>query len=165
MTQLHRLNNVTILLVDGDSMVRNSLSLAFKVSRSFLQTARTGEEALPDVAKNYFDMILFDFNLPKMDGLTFFRKAQKIHPSALYIGTPSWWNDKLVKEAFDIGIHQIVLKPFSIKTLSEILLSLIENQKPVDSQPATLSSGSDSIDEYRLSGESGYPSSLYGRAV
>jgi len=135
MTHLRDLKNIKTLLVDGDLMVRNSLGLAFKVSGCFLQTAKSGEEGLLDLEKERFDIILFDFNLPGMKGLEFFRTAKAFHPNALYIITASWWNDELISEAKGMGIHEIIEKPFSIKTISGILLPLIASRKKTQTKP------------------------------
>ena len=135
MTHLYELKNIKTLLVDGDLMVRNSLGLAFKVSGCFLQTVGSGEEGLLELEKERFDIILFDFNLPGMKGLEFFRTAKVFHPNALYIITASWWNDELIREAKGLGIHGIIEKPFSIRTLSGTLLPLIKSLRNIKSKP------------------------------
>lgn len=128
MPRLNALKGINTLLIDGNQMVRDSFKLAFDVSNVFLMSSSTGEDGLRKLKEMNFDVILFDLNLPDINGLEFYRKSKALNLDALYIMIPSWWNDSALKEAKRIGIHKIIEKPFSMNSLIEALIPLVRHQ-------------------------------------
>ena len=121
MSQLHTLKNWKTLLIERDSLIRDSLSLAFKVSGSYLWTAPTVESGLQMLETVHFDIHLCDLRFPTTDGLDFFRRASIRCPKALNVIMGSSWNEYLIKKAQALGVQYFIQKPFSVETLLQSL--------------------------------------------
>ena len=99
------LQNLRILLVDDDELIRDSLSLAFRNRGCQLLTYESAEEALLTLATETFDIIISDLRLPGIDGLTFFKSAAAFSPGAINILITAYREKGIVSEAARIGVH------------------------------------------------------------
>ena len=102
-------------------------------------TATNGEEALNTLRSNKVDLIISDWNMPKMGGLELFKAGKK---GKLLSNTPflivSAVNQKeKVVESLNAGIDAYILKPFSIPIFTDKIKQLLE-QKHIKSLPSKL---------------------------
>ena len=67
-------NKISILIVDDELSIRESLQGWLKRDGYQVETAAGGPEALAKNAENRFDIMLIDVKMPKMDGLTLLKK-------------------------------------------------------------------------------------------
>ncbi|MBW1800041.1 MAG: response regulator [Deltaproteobacteria bacterium] len=114
-----------ILLVDDDALIRNSLSMAFRNKGAKVVAAETAEEGLKCLDKGDVDIIISDYRLPGIDGLQFFEKTNTVFPEILKIIITAYGDDHIAREAFRIGVHDYVQKPFSPKTLLGSMARLV----------------------------------------
>lgn len=70
----------SILIVEDDDSIRNLLQAVLKRSGR-LETAKNGEEALAKIKKNFYKVIVSDIDMPKKDGLEFFKNAEGLFPN------------------------------------------------------------------------------------
>jgi PAS domain S-box-containing protein len=78
----------------------------------------TAEDALKALADERFDVLLTDFQLPGMNGLTLARKAKLEHPQ-LSIVFSSGYGD-VASDAPELGA-EILKKPFDLETLRKVI--------------------------------------------
>lgn len=112
-----RKGRVLVVEVEG---ARRQLIAEF-LGRSYAVTAAAnGDEALALLAKDRFDVVLADRNLPGMSGLRVIEQAQRLLPhcaSVLYTAYPSYDS---VKEAFELGVDAYLVRPSEdLKALAE----------------------------------------------
>jgi len=108
-----------VLLVDGErseltAYARSLIDAGFDVGE-----ASAGVEALRRVAAEDFDVVLTDFSLPGMDGLTLLRKLRARDfdmPVILMLSEP---NNRAAIEAVEEGVLQYLVKPIDAKALRE----------------------------------------------
>lgn len=124
-----KLKNVKTLLVDDNELVRDSLKLVFKLNDCTLQTVETAEKGLKAIENEHFDIIISDFNLPKMNGIEFFKLLNRDHPNSLKVLISACIDAKIESNALANGAHKFIEKPFSAKTLVESLSFLIETEE------------------------------------
>jgi DNA-binding NtrC family response regulator len=94
----------------------------------------TAEEGLELLKQQTYDIILIDYKLPGMDGLTFSKKIQKMRPDAVKILITAYKTKEVVSEARQIGIQDLIDKPFTIGTIEDSLSRLIQsNEKQTQS--------------------------------
>jgi len=118
-----------ILIIDDSLMDRKLLINAFKkngIDYDILQ-AVDGEEGLKVLSENYKDinLILLDWQMPKMDGLDFMKNVMSIPEVAsipIVMVTASGSEDNK-KQAHEINpnLAGYIVKPYSIERLLEIV--------------------------------------------
>jgi len=126
MDPFHKLIKMKTLLVDDDDLIRDALSLAFMNKGCFLLTTETAEEGLRALEKESFDIIISDLKLPGIDGLEFFRHATVSQSNTVKVLITAYGDEDVVSQAFEIGVHDFIEKPFSIKKLITSLAMLVE---------------------------------------
>ncbi|MEO0511315.1 MAG: response regulator [Planctomycetota bacterium] len=109
-----------ILLVDDSKTMRNiQKSVLSELGYTDIEEACDGQDALSKVGAFGPDLILVDWNMPNMDGLTFvkkYRESNKLTPMIM-VTTES---EKIrVIEAIKAGVNNYVVKPFTPDVLSQ----------------------------------------------
>jgi DNA-binding NtrC family response regulator len=129
MNLFSKLKNKKILLVDDDEWIRDSLTLYFDTEGCQMIAVETAEEGMELLKQQDYDIILLDYKLPGIDGLTFSREIQEICPDAIKILITAYKNKKIVSEAVNVGIQDLIDKPFTIKTIEDSMLRLIQRNE------------------------------------
>src|SRR5205085_1965487 len=71
----------TILLVDDEEMVLNSIKSFFAIETDYkLATYTSPLKALQDIERTHFDLVISDYLMPEMDGITFLAKVKEKRP-------------------------------------------------------------------------------------
>lgn len=131
MNPFSQLKKAKTLLVDDDEQIRDSLRMVFATKGCFIKTAETAEEGLKALEEQKFDIIISDFRLPGIDGLRFLRFVALIQPEPAKLLITAYKDDHVLSEAERIGVNEFIEKPFSVKTLTELLaLTLKKKAKP-----------------------------------
>ena len=80
----------SILIVDDESGIRESLGALLRDEGYEVETTSSGEECLGELERRSFDLVLLDVWLPKMDGLTTLEAIQAREAAPVVItGTAS----------------------------------------------------------------------------
>ena len=122
-----RIKNMKILLVDDDEWIRDSLSLFFEAGECNFLAFETAEEGMEAVKQQSYDIVISDYKLPGMDGLEFLRRVKEKRPKTFEVLITAYANCKLLKEAKDIGVKDIIPKPFTSEDVETSLARIIEN--------------------------------------
>ncbi len=129
-----KLKDKKILLVDDDEWIRDSLTLYFDTEGCHMVAVETAEEGMELLKQQCYDIILIDYKLPGMDGLTFSKRIQEMCPDAVKILITAYKTKEVVSEARQIGIQDLIDKPFTIDTIEDSLSRLIQsNEKQTQS--------------------------------
>lgn len=115
----------TILVVDDSAMMRkivikNVREAGFQVQ--FVE-ASDGKEGLEKFQAGGIDVILTDWNMPNMDGVTMVKEIRKVDPQKtvpIVMVTTEGSADK-VKEAVLAGANNYIAKPFTPERLRDKL--------------------------------------------
>ena len=86
-----------------------------------IATAESAEKGLELIQSHQPDLLITDFNLPGMDGLSLIRRVKKMLPDIKIIVLSMHDETHLVKEILKEGVNGYVLKKDSHKELSEAL--------------------------------------------
>ncbi len=127
MNIFNKIKNLKILLVDDDEWIRDSLSLFFEAEGCNLLAFETAEEGMEAVKLKAYDIVISDYKLPGMDGLEFLRRVKERHPQAFEILITAYANCKILKEAKEIGVKDIIPKPFTSEDVETSLARIVEN--------------------------------------
>jgi len=128
MDLFERLQGMKVLLVEDDQWIRDSLRRFFANENCALMAVETGEDALEILKGNDCDIIITDYRLPGMDGLAFLKKAQRINTRFKKILLTAYMTEAVIAEAFRLGVHEFIEKPFSTEDLEEALVRVLEKK-------------------------------------
>ena len=105
-----------ILLVDDDTLVRTSLSLALEDAGHAVVQAVNGDEGLDALAREMFDLVVLDILMPEREGIETIREIRKTWTAlpvlAISGGDKTGWSDFL-KMASTLGANDTLAKPFT----------------------------------------------------
>ncbi len=112
--------SLKILLVDDSRTIRNIQKSTLKtLGHSDITEAADGIEALTCISKQRPDLMLVDWNMPNMDGITLIKKVRETDKSLPIIMVTTEAEKSRVLEALKAGVNNYVVKPFTAETLSE----------------------------------------------
>lgn len=132
MDLFEQLQGMKVLLVEDDQWIRDSLRRFFANENCALMAVESGEDALEVIKDNACDIIITDYRLPGMDGLEFLKKAQGCNNRVKKILLTAYMTEPVISEAFRLGVHEFIEKPFSMEDLEEVLSRVLEKKITVN---------------------------------
>jgi two-component system chemotaxis response regulator CheY len=109
-----------ILLIDDSRTMRNiQKSVLTQLGYTQVEEACDGQDALSKVKAYAPDLILCDWNMPNMDGLTFVKAFRTQNKSVPVIMVTTESEKSRVIEAIKAGVNNYVIKPFTPDLLSQ----------------------------------------------
>ncbi len=118
-----------ILIVDDEEDLRDALAFDFKRQGFEVFLAHNGTVAYEMFLKNPTDIVLSDVRMAGGDGVELLKNIKNSHPEVPLV-LSTGFAEIGIDEAYSIGAHSVVLKPFERKYLKEVinnaLLSLEE---------------------------------------
>jgi signal transduction histidine kinase/DNA-binding response OmpR family regulator len=116
------LGSHTALIVDDNSTNRRILEIQLKIWGMKTTSASSGAEGLRKMAEQSFDVVLIDFQMPEMDGVTLARKIRQRTQTPLILLSSS---DEIIAGE-DANLFQIqISKPIRHSSLFHALLKII----------------------------------------
>lgn len=111
--------NVTVLLVEDEKIVRESLAHALDVYGYKIYEAVNGKEAVEVFTKHRYeiDMVITDIVMPVMNGITAYKEIIAMKPDQKFIFTTGYVGEAHRKEGFNEDDHVVMIKPLMIKEL------------------------------------------------
>jgi len=108
--------NPTILVVDDEEMVLNSMKAFFAIESNYrLLTYTSGLKAMEDLKRNNLkvDLVISDYLMPEMDGITFLAKVKEMLPMVPRILLTGYADKENAIEAINnVGLYQYIQKPW-----------------------------------------------------
>ncbi len=120
-----------ILVVDDFSTMRRivrNLLVELGFSNPLIQEADDGDNALTMLRSMPFDLVVTDWNMPKMSGIDLLRAIRAepaIKALPVLMVTAENNRDQIIAAA-QAGVNGYVVKPFSAATLEEKLIRIFE---------------------------------------
>lgn len=109
-----------ILLVDDSKTMRNiQKAVLTQLGHSDVHEACDGQDALSKVVALKPDLILVDWNMPNMDGLSFVKAYRQMNKTTPMIMVTTEAEKSRVIEAIKAGVNNYVVKPFTPDLLSQ----------------------------------------------
>ncbi|MBL0870559.1 MAG: response regulator [Phycisphaerales bacterium] len=109
-----------ILLIDDSKTMRNiQKSVLAQLGHTTVEEACDGQDALNKVGAFQPELILVDWNMPNMDGLTFVKNFRQTNKNTPLIMVTTESEKARVIEAIKAGVNNYVIKPFTPDLLSQ----------------------------------------------
>lgn len=120
-----------IVIVDDEEMVLTSLSSFLNLETDYnIHTFSSAKEALDFVKKNNVDLVISDYLMPEMDGITFLSKVRDLKPQVPRIILTGYADkENAIKAINEVGLFQYIEKPWDNDDLLIILRNGLERQK------------------------------------
>ena len=116
---------ITILIVDDDSQLLEATEYMLGYEGYRVITAKNGEEAITKYDEIRPTLTLMDIKMPILNGYDSFLRIIKKHPDANIVFTSAYAiDDDQFKKAKKIGLRGMLIKPFDLEDLNELVLSL-----------------------------------------
>jgi two-component system response regulator TrcR len=134
----------TILAIDDDKWVLETLKDALTIRGYEVLTAASGDEGLRLFKNSPVDLILLDLNMPGKNGFQIYRELESVRRApVLFVSGCSRSFNPLTdgftgvwQDLFSQGLTDILYKPFPIALLYEKVEGLIGDAGVVEHEPA-----------------------------
>ena len=123
--------NQTIIIVDDEEMVLTSLSSFLELETQYnVITFTSAIKALEYVKANKADLVISDYLMPEMDGITFLSKVKEVIPEVPRIVLTGYADkENAIKAINDVGLFQYIEKPWDNEDILILLRNGLERQQ------------------------------------
>lgn len=115
------LSGLNILIVEDDASLRQSLGSVLSTAGYTTEAKSSATEALSSLKNGEFDIVLCDWKLPDLDGLSFIPRCRETAPHSVIVLMTAFGNTELAVQALRAGAYDYLSKPFSN---DELILTL-----------------------------------------
>lgn len=114
------MENSTVLAVDDDQNILNSITLVLEMSGYRVVTAHNPIEALEIMRQNQPELIISDIHMPQMNGFQFYEKVRSndnwVTIPFIFLSTLN--TPENIREGYQLGADHYLPKPFSVEDLT-----------------------------------------------
>lgn len=136
-----------ILLVDDDPALLKVLRIALEARGDHVDVARTGQQAVDQVAMAQPQAVVLDLGLPDFDGVEVCRRLRQFSDVPIVVLSASGDEQRKVA-ALDAGADDYITKPFGMAELQARLRVAVRHgqRRSQDADPAQFTVGSLTVD-------------------
>lgn len=120
---------ITLLIVDDEAEIRSGLRSIIPwedYSITLIGTAANGAEALDKIRYYEPDIVITDIQMPGMSGLELVRRAKEEQFDCSFVILSGYDEFEYARNAIRYGVREYLLKPISIRDLTELIQNLKE---------------------------------------
>lgn len=123
--------NQTIVIVDDEEMVLTSISSFLSLETNYnLETFTSAKEALEFIKNNPIDLVVSDYLMPEMDGISFLIKVRELRPEVPRIILTGYADkENAIKAINQVGLFQYIEKPWDNEDILIIFRNGLEKQR------------------------------------
>jgi len=118
------LKRKSILVVDDEEIIRNFLSEVLGETYE-VSLASDGDEAIEQIKKQKFDLIITDLKMPKVPGEEVVKYARQHDPHSKVIVISGFSSLYTVSQSVSSGACAFLSKPFSIRELMQTVTEAV----------------------------------------
>lgn len=129
----------TIILVDDDEGMRETLRDILVDEGYQVMMFASGKEALKEIRKGLFDIVIVDLKLPDVGGIQILEEAKEVNPESAVIVMTGYASLESAVEALNRGAFSYIIKPFNIDEVKVVIKKALhqiklfkENQNLID---------------------------------
>ena len=114
-----------LCLIEDDEIVGEALADRFELEGYACDWFRTGEEALLEMPRRHYDLVLSDIHLPDLSGEALYETlSRKVAPLPPYLFITGYGEIDQAVRLLKLGATDYITKPFDIVTLLQKIRSL-----------------------------------------
>jgi DNA-binding NtrC family response regulator len=119
-----------VVIVDDEEMVLTSLKSFLGLETEYqVKTFVSANDALKFVEENNIDLVISDYLMPEMDGMTFLSKVRTMQPDVPRIILTGYADkENAIKAINEVGLFQYIEKPWDNEDILIILRNGLDKQ-------------------------------------
>jgi len=121
----------TVVLVDDEEIVLTSISSFLSLETEYnVVTFVSAGKALEYISESGCDLVISDYLMPEMDGITFLSKVKDIQPEVPRIILTGYADkENAIKAINDVGLYQYIEKPWENEDILIVIRNGLERQR------------------------------------
>ncbi|WP_022851158.1 response regulator transcription factor [Limisalsivibrio acetivorans] len=124
-SELEKLKGLSVLYVEDDINVRESLLRFLRRRFDNIHYAKDGKEGLAQYMEHKPDIVITDIQMPMMDGLEMASRIMQDNPEVKIIVTTAFNEEPFLERAGKLGIEHYIKKPVLKDDLVSSLLECV----------------------------------------
>ncbi len=118
-----------ILVVDDERGLREVLSIMLKRAGYAVTEASDGEEAISQINKEIFDLVITDLRMPKADGMAVLKAVKSSSPETVVLVITAFATADSAVDAMKQGAYDYLTKPFQVDEVQLIIRNALEKRR------------------------------------
>ncbi len=104
---------IRILIVEDNDSMREAMLQILQNAGYAIETVADGPEGVDQIRSREWDLVITDYKLPRLDGLTLLKECKSRRPKTEVLVITAFGTIELAVEAMKIGAWDFITKPFS----------------------------------------------------
>ncbi len=121
-----RSDHLQALVVDDERQILAVLLRALEDTGFDCEPASNGEEALQQIARKRFDLVVTDLRMPKMHGHALITKLLEIEVTPVIVVVTAVADPRIVLDLYQRGVSEVAFKPVNIEILMAKIKALMQ---------------------------------------
>lgn len=121
----------SLLILDDEEMVLTSLRNLFRLQTEYeVIVHSTAKEALESARTRPVDLVISDYLMPEMDGITFLTRFKEIQPQSIRVLLTGYADkENAIRAINQVGLYQYIEKPWDNAELLIIVKNGLEKRQ------------------------------------
>ncbi len=112
---------VRIMIIEDDEEMRSLLKDFFKEEGIETDSASNGSDALLELSKDHFDLIITDIRMPGLTGLDILPRIRRLKPETPIIVMTGYGSDDVRRRSLERGATVYLEKPIPLSKLKTLI--------------------------------------------
>lgn len=118
-----------VLIVDDDEIFRNTMKGSFEKRRINTWAAANESEAMAVFREHQPDLVLLDYRMPGLDGISVLREMHVYNPQPVFILLTGYGSLPMAVESMKEGADSVLQKPSDVDAILAEAARLLEKKK------------------------------------
>ena len=120
--------NLKILILDDEEIVVTRLKAALEKEGYVVETFIDSRNAKQRIEENKYDIVVTDLKMANIDGMQLFHFVKDKYPETEVILISGFATLKVVKDALQAGVRDVIAKPFKISQIKELINKIAKDR-------------------------------------
>jgi small GTP-binding protein len=118
-----------ILVVDDDERIVEEIARALRDHQQFqVHACTSGQAARAALEQSAFDLLIADWKMPDVDGLTLIRETHARSPETITVLMTAFGSPRVESASEHRSVYHYIEKPFAIDELVDVITSIFPNE-------------------------------------
>ncbi|MBI2471422.1 MAG: diguanylate cyclase [Planctomycetes bacterium] len=126
---MEAVEQVRILVVDDEEIVRNLLHDTLSNTGYKVRTAKDGQQAISQIETEPFEIVITDLKMPGISGMELLHHILKINPDICVLIITAYSTVESAVSAMKLGAYDYICKPFELEEMKVVVEKAVERQR------------------------------------